>query len=163
VYLANPAQNGQFIEREVRLGASAGDHVSVLSGVTPGDLVVSEGSFAVRAERERLGLRPTVTPAAGAAAQPPPQSGQAATIHVSDAGYEPARVELRAGVPARLTFVRMTDKTCGTEIVFPSLNIRRALPLHAPVVIDLTPSRDTEVAFTCGMNMLKGAIVIVEQ
>lgn len=57
VYLVNPRKDGEFIEREVRLGSPAGDLVSVLAGVQPGDLVVSEGSFHVRAERERLGLR----------------------------------------------------------------------------------------------------------
>jgi plastocyanin domain-containing protein len=67
---------------------------------------------------------------------------------------------VRAGVPARLTFVRTTDKTCATEVVFPALNIRRALPLNQPVVIDLAPAITGDVAFTCGMNMLKGVVVV---
>ena len=58
VYLANPKEPGRFIEREVRLGQPSGDQVEVVSGVQPGDVVVTEGSFFVRAERERLGLRP---------------------------------------------------------------------------------------------------------
>ena len=58
VYLANPKEPGKFIEREVRLGQSSGEQVEVVSGVQPGDVVVTEGSFFVRAERERLGLRP---------------------------------------------------------------------------------------------------------
>ena len=57
VYLVNPKEAGKFVEREVRLGTVAGDQVSVLAGVQPGDMVVGEGSFYVRAERERLGLR----------------------------------------------------------------------------------------------------------
>jgi len=32
----------------------------------------------------------------------------------------------------------MTDKRCGTEVVFPSLNIKRALPFNEPVVIEFT-------------------------
>jgi cobalt-zinc-cadmium efflux system membrane fusion protein len=60
VYLANPTEPGRFIEREVRLGQTSGDHVEVASGVQPGDMVVTEGSFFVRAERERLGLKPPV-------------------------------------------------------------------------------------------------------
>lgn len=62
VYLVDPQTTGQFIEREVRLGASVGQLVAVLSGVRHGDLVVAEGSFSVRAERERLGLRSTGSP-----------------------------------------------------------------------------------------------------
>jgi plastocyanin domain-containing protein len=69
-------------------------------------------------------------------------------------------VALRAGPPARITFVRTTDKTCGTEVVFPSLNIKRALPLNEPVVIEFTPRKSGDIAFACGMNMLHGTIVV---
>ena len=58
VYLENPKEPGKFIEREVRLGQTSGEQVEALSGVQSGDVVVTEGSFFVRAERERLGLRP---------------------------------------------------------------------------------------------------------
>jgi cobalt-zinc-cadmium efflux system membrane fusion protein len=57
VYLADPKQPGRFTEREVRLGPTSGEQVEVLSGVQAGDSVVAEGSFFLRAERERLGLR----------------------------------------------------------------------------------------------------------
>ena len=59
IYLANPKEPGTFVEREVRLGQTSGEQVEVVSGVQPGDVVVTEGSFFVRAERERLGLRQT--------------------------------------------------------------------------------------------------------
>jgi cobalt-zinc-cadmium efflux system membrane fusion protein len=61
VYLVNPKEPGTFVEREVRLESTNGDHVSVRAGVQVGDVVVGEGSFYVRAERERLGLRPAET------------------------------------------------------------------------------------------------------
>jgi plastocyanin domain-containing protein len=79
---------------------------------------------------------------------------------VNENGFEPTKVALRAGTPARLTFIRTTDKTCGTEVVFPSLNIKRALPLNEPVVIELTPAKAEEIAFACGMTMLRGAVVV---
>jgi Cu+-exporting ATPase len=56
--------------------------------------------------------------------------------------------------------VRKTDKTCGTEVVFPSLGIRRVLPLNEPVVIEFTPKSSGEIGFVCGMNMLRGALVV---
>jgi cobalt-zinc-cadmium efflux system membrane fusion protein len=55
VYLADPRQRGRFVERTVMLGASWSDQVEVVSGLQPGDVVVTEGSFFVRAERERAG------------------------------------------------------------------------------------------------------------
>jgi membrane fusion protein, heavy metal efflux system len=55
VYLADSQQPGRFVERAVTLGVSSGEQVEVVSGLRPGDVVVTEGSFFVRAERERLG------------------------------------------------------------------------------------------------------------
>jgi RND family efflux transporter MFP subunit len=60
VYVANASQPGSFTEREVRLGDASGDQIEVVTGVQTGDQVVGTGSFFVRAERERLGLRPVV-------------------------------------------------------------------------------------------------------
>jgi RND family efflux transporter MFP subunit len=57
VYLLDSGQPGRFIEREVRLGEVSGDQVVVLAGVQRGDRIVTAGSFSLRAERERLGLR----------------------------------------------------------------------------------------------------------
>ena len=168
VYLANPKEPGTFTEREVHLGEASGEQVEVTAGLQPGDVVVTEGSFFVRAERERLGLRPTAATApTGTSAGPPPASTgsdtvniQSAKIVVNEQGFEPAKVPLRADTPARLTFIRTTDKTCGTEVVVPALKIKKALPLNEPVVIEFTPANTGEIAFACGMNMLKGMVVV---
>lgn len=168
VYLVDPAKPGTFIEREVRLGAAADAQMAVLAGLQVGDVVVSEGSFAIRAERERLGLRA----AAGALARPGQGAGgghaamhladeaQEAHVTVSDTRFEPAQLMLRAGVPARLIFTRTSEKTCATSVIFPSLNVKKELPLNEPVTIEFTPSRTGETTFTCGMNMLRGTIVV---
>ena len=165
VYLANPKEPGTFVEREVRLGQASREQVEVVSGVQPGDVVVTGGSFFVRAERERLGLRPGSSTNASATSASSSdgrstEAAQTAKVFVNEQGFEPARVMLRAGTPARITFVRTTDKTCGTEVVFPSLNIKRALPLNEPVVIEFTPAESGDIAFACGMNMLHGTVVV---
>jgi len=164
VYLANPKDPGKFVEREVRLGQTSGEQVEVVSGVQPGDIVVTTGSFFVRAERERLGLRPATNPQGARPSSSSDgrssESAQTAKVIVTEQGYEPAKVTLRAGTPARITFVRTTDKTCGTEVVFPSLNIKRALPLNQPIVIEFTPAKPGDIAFDCGMNMLHGTVVV---
>jgi len=166
VYLANPSEPGKFVEREVRLGEAAGEQVEVVSGVKPGDQIVSKGSFFVRAERERLGLGSargsSTPPGAGRSETVDNARGPAAKtarIIVGEQGYEPSRVTLRAGIPARLTFVRTSDKTCGTAVVFPTLNIRRELPLNQPVEIDFTPQQAGDIGFVCGVNMLRGTVV----
>ena len=168
VYLANPKEPGKFIEREVRLGHPSADQVEILSGVQPGDVVVTGGSFFIRAERERLGLRPAGAPSPGATSSAGSQtrsassrsSIQSAKIVVNEQGFEPAKVALRGGTPVRITFLRTTAKTCGTEVVFASLSIKRALPLNEPVVIEFTPATSGEIAFACGMNMLRGTVIV---
>ena len=57
VYLADPAQPGRFIERDIALGPSSGDRIAVVSGVGVDDRVVTRGTFSLRAEGERQGLR----------------------------------------------------------------------------------------------------------
>ena len=165
VYVADPKQAGRFIEREVHLGESSVSDVDVVSGLQQGDTVVSDGSFFVRAERERLGLRPARASHAAGGIVPAHASERVPNLPetrvlVTEKGYEPAQVTLRAGTPARITFVRTTDKTCGTEVVFPSINIRRPLALNQPVVIEFTPRAAGELTFVCGMNMLRGTVVV---
>jgi RND family efflux transporter MFP subunit len=146
---------GHFVERPVRAGTPAGDLVPILSGVSAGERVVTDGSFYVRAERERLSPASSAAPPAGTL---PAEPRQTARIAVTAKGFEPDRVTLPAGIPARLTIVRTTDQTCATDIVFPSLNLKRALPLNQPIDVDLTPVKG-ELTFTCGMQMFKGSVV----
>lgn len=71
-------------------------------------------------------------------------------------------MSLRAGMPARITFVRITDKTCGTKVAFPSLNINRALAQNEQVVIEFTAAKTGDGAFACGMNVLHCTVVVVQ-
>lgn len=53
VYVPDPGNEGQFVERAVTLGPAIGDRVEILDGVKPGERVVTEGSFFLRAEATR--------------------------------------------------------------------------------------------------------------
>lgn len=88
------------------------------------------------------------------------KSVQSATVALTDKGYQPASLKLRRGVPARVTFVRRIEETCGKEIALPAYNIRRALPLNEPVVVEFTPDKAGEFNFTCGMGMLRGTVIV---
>lgn len=85
---------------------------------------------------------------------------QTATVRVTERGYEPVVIKLRRGVPARVIFLRTTDNTCATEVIFPDFGIKRALPLNQPVVITLSPGKRGEFSFTCGMNMMRGRLIV---
>jgi Cu(I)/Ag(I) efflux system membrane fusion protein len=53
VYVLMEGGEGRFAERTVKLGATIGDSLEVLEGVNPGELVVTAGSFFLRAEAGR--------------------------------------------------------------------------------------------------------------
>ncbi len=40
------------------------------------------------------------------------------------------------------------------------MSVQRELPLNEPVTIEFTPDTAGEMAFVCGMSMLKGVVVV---
>lgn len=111
-------------------------------------------------------VRPMLSPEANRAAQVRTDRRnktagvQYRTILVTSEGYRPAAIRLRRAVPARLTFIRKTADSCGTEIRIPAYNIHQSLPLNVPVVVQITPNRSGRFKFTCGMDMFRGAVVV---
>jgi len=67
---------------------------------------------------------------------------------------------VKGGRPIKLTFTRTSDNVCGTEVRFPSMSLKRALPLNQPVDIEFTPSTSGDITFVCDMNMLKGTVIV---
>ena len=171
VYLAT--EPGVFIQREVSVGPEANGLIPIYSGVSAGDRIVTEGSFLLRAESLKInpaqasspGSLPSQPPPAvqqqeTAKEQPAEPSIQTAKIVLTSEGYSPASIRLRKNVPARLTFVRTVEVTCGTDVVIPDFNIKRELPLNDAVVVEFTPDKAGEFSFACGMNMVRGKIVV---
>jgi len=85
---------------------------------------------------------------------------QTARVTISERGFEPIAFKLRRGVPARVTFVRTTEATCAKEVVLPDFNIRQALPLNQPVAVTFTPNKRGAFTFACGMNMMRGELIV---
>lgn len=85
---------------------------------------------------------------------------QEARVRITKKGFEPKTLALKPEVPARLTFVRETTESCGTEILLKDYGISKPLPLNKPVVIEFTPQKSGEFRFTCGMDMLRGKIIV---
>jgi len=53
VYVPAEGEEGKFVERAVKVGPPAGEFVPILNGLKPGDKVVTDGSFYLRAEAAR--------------------------------------------------------------------------------------------------------------
>ncbi|MEK7854503.1 MAG: cupredoxin domain-containing protein, partial [Acidobacteriota bacterium] len=77
-----------------------------------------------------------------------PARSQSAKVVIGSYGYDPASIRLKRGVPAKVTFLRTTDVTCATEVVFADYGIRRELPLNQAVTVSFTPRKAGEFAFT---------------
>lgn len=137
----------------------------VVDQVRAGDRVVTAGSFALRAERERLGW-PAPEGSARTAPLEPPAAAAVATpvavrvVEITAAGLVPARVTVPANQPVDLVFIRRVTETCGTEVEIPDVKIRRDLPLNERITIRLPPQSPRDLSFSCGMDMLKGVIVV---
>lgn len=81
-------------------------------------------------------------------------------VTVSKTGYTPNMIEVKAGKPATLAFIRVDEQNCGQELVFPSLNIKKDLPLGKVVTVDIPAEKPGDFSFACGMNMLKGQVIV---
>jgi plastocyanin domain-containing protein len=55
-----------------------------------------------------------------------------------------------------------TRDNCGGEVVFSKQNIKKKLPVGETVLVELTPTEAGDIAFTCGMEMYKGKLVVSE-
>jgi plastocyanin domain-containing protein len=96
-----------------------------------------------------------------ALAEEPPTSPAVREIEiVVDGGYKPGRINIQEGERVRLKFLRKDYSPCTREVVFAALGIRRELPTNVPVVIEIPAQSPGEIPFACGMNMVRGVIVV---
>jgi hypothetical protein len=90
-------------------------------------------------------------------------AGGALNVTAGEHGFTPTALAIPKGAPgskATVTFVRTTDKTCATEVVFPDLNVTRPLPLNEAVTVDVPSDAARTLTFQCGMGMYKGALLV---
>ena len=97
--------------------------------------------------------------AADAQADAPHHQGREIEILVKG-GYSPDRIEVFEGEHVQLRFLRKESSGCSREVVFPAFGIRKELPENTPVVIHLPAMKAGEYEFKCGMDMLRGKIVV---
>ncbi|MGH3679127.1 MAG: heavy metal translocating P-type ATPase [Natronosporangium sp.] len=75
-------------------------------------------------------------------------------------GYSPELIRVRQGVPVRLVFDRREGGECTSEVVFADFGVRRALPAFGKATVELAPDRAGEFGFACGMNMVRGKLIV---
>lgn len=79
---------------------------------------------------------------------------------VVNGGYSPDYIEVRQGRPVRLNFLRKDTSSCTEQVVFGDFGIIRDLPTGQTVPIEFTPDKPGEFTFACGMNMVRGKLIV---
>jgi len=81
-------------------------------------------------------------------------------IVVEGGVYTPARIEVVAGQPVRLRFLRKDPSPCAEKVLFDDLGIAADLPIGQPVELTITPRQAGDYVFTCQMQMYRGTLVV---
>lgn len=126
-------------------------------------LVLSGSSTTLATMWASVADRPAANPApgsvAGGGAAAPSEDGvQRIVVTVSDTGYSPAVVRVKAGVPTHLTFRTDGTQGCTRSLVVPSLKIGRQLPATGDTTLDLGQLAPGRLRYTCGMGMYSGTV-----
>ncbi len=81
----------------------------------------------------------------------------------ADKGYHPAHIQLQKGIPAEITFHRITPSNCYKEILFEEEDILEPIGVDEEKTIRFIPQELGEHEFSCGMKMQKGSYTVVEK
>ncbi len=75
-------------------------------------------------------------------------------------GYSPDVIVVKKDAPVRLNFYRDETSSCSEQIVFGDFGIVKDLPAFKTTAIEFTPDKTGEFTFACGMNMLRGKLIV---
>ncbi|OJG02418.1 copper-translocating P-type ATPase [Streptococcus oralis] len=78
-------------------------------------------------------------------------------------GYHPDHIQLQKGIPAEITFHRVTPSNCYKEILFEEEGILEPIGVDEEKTIRFTPQELGQHEFSCGMKMQKGSYTVVEK
>lgn len=75
-------------------------------------------------------------------------------------GYSPDVIVVKKGSPVKLNFYRDETSSCSEQVIFGDFGIVRNLPAFKTTTVEFTPDKTGEFTFTCGMNMLRGKLIV---
>jgi plastocyanin domain-containing protein len=75
-------------------------------------------------------------------------------------GYDPDVIVVKQGKPVRLDFYRDETASCSEQVIFGDFGIARDLPAFKTTPVQFTPQTPGEFTFTCGMNMMRGKLIV---
>ena len=78
-------------------------------------------------------------------------------------GYAPDTLVVKRGQPVRIEFDRQETSSCSDTVVFGDFGISRPLPAFQTTPVEFTPEKAGTFEFTCGMNMLRGRLIVEDR
>jgi plastocyanin domain-containing protein len=78
-------------------------------------------------------------------------------------GYEPDVIVVQKDRPVRLDFYRDETSSCSDTVVLGDFGIARPLPAFQTTPVEFTPQKAGEFTFTCGMNMMRGKLIVEDR
>lgn len=81
-------------------------------------------------------------------------------VVVADGVYTPSTIEVPAGKPITLRFLRRDASPCAAQVIFADLAVSADLPVGAPRDLVVTAPVPGEYEFTCQMGMYRGRLKV---
>ncbi len=67
---------------------------------------------------------------------------------------------VKAGQPVALTFYLKSEADCGDTITLPAAKWKKTLKVGEKATVVYTPTKTGKLTFACGMNMMKGSLLV---
>lgn len=90
-----------------------------------------------------------------------PDGKQYVAIDVTPSGYTASSQVLKRGVPVRLRLRTDNVRGCTRVFTIPEYGVVRSLAQSGEELVDFTPMRSGQLAYTCGMGMYGGYFTVV--
>lgn len=74
--------------------------------------------------------------------------------------YSPSVITVEKGKPVVLKVNRKDANNCGGTLLIPEFNVRAEIPAGQTTEVKFTPTKAGTFSFTCGMQMMKGQLVV---
>ncbi|MFC7761420.1 cupredoxin domain-containing protein [Catellatospora bangladeshensis] len=87
---------------------------------------------------------------------------QTVLVSAVTGAYEPAHLQVAAGLPTTLIVRSAKARGCVRAFVIPDLGIEKILPISGDTRIDLGVLKPGTLAYSCSMGMYTGRLTITE-
>lgn len=86
---------------------------------------------------------------------------QEVTINVQSYGYSPTNINLKKGIPTKLTLKSQNAQGCARAFTIPKMGISKILPVTGTETVTFVPLNSGPLVFSCSMGMYTGIFNVI--